>query len=116
MGLQLRRPILALNKDILGPEAGWSPGKIILAQMTLNKIVLSFDNVHRPPWTVAVLSQNQGFRHAAFWLILAKKVRAPVVAKAHFVESGPPGARQPWWREHRADRDQNRFIPGISPL
>ena len=115
-GYNCGRPILALNKDILGPEAGCSPGKIILVQMTLNKILLSFDNVHRPPWTVAVLSQNQGFRHAAFWLILAKKVRVPVVAKAHFVESGPPGARQPWWREHRADRDRNRFTPGISPL
>ena len=68
-----------------------SPGEIIVVQMTLNKILLSFNNVHRPPWTVAVLSQNQGFRHAAFWLILAKKVRVPVVAKAHFVESGPRG-------------------------
>ena len=75
-----------------------------------------FDNVHRPLWKVAVLSQNQDFGHAAFWLILAKKVRVPVVAKAQFVESGPPGARQPWWREHRADRDRNRFPPGISPL
>ena len=111
-GYNCGRPILALNKDILGPEAGCSPGKIILVQMTLN----TFGNVHRPPWTVAVLSQNQDFWHAAFWLILAKKVRVPVVAKAHFVESGPPGARQPWWREHRADRDRNRFPPGISPL
>ena len=115
-GYNCGRPILALNKDILGPEAGCSPGKIILVQMTLNKILLSFDNVHRPSWTVAVLSQNQDFGHAAFWLILAKKVRVPVVAKAHFVESAPPGARQPWWREHRADRDRNRFPPGISPL
>jgi hypothetical protein len=31
-----------LNKDILGPEAGCSPGKIILVPMTLNKIFLSF--------------------------------------------------------------------------
>ena len=90
-GYNCGRPILALNKDILGPEAGCSPGKIILVQMTLNKILLSFDNVHRPSWKVAVLSQNQDFGHAAFWLILAKKVRVPVVAKAHFVESAPPG-------------------------
>ena len=94
----------------MGPEAGCSPGKIILVQMTLN----TFGNVHRLPWTVAVLSQNQDFWHAAFWLILAKKVRIPVVAKAHFVESGPPGARQPWWREHRCGIEIDSFRDRIS--
>ena len=36
-GYNCGRPILALNKDILGPEAGCSPGKIILMQMALKK-------------------------------------------------------------------------------
>ena len=35
-GYNFGRPILALNKDILGPEAGCSPGKVILVPM--NKI------------------------------------------------------------------------------
>ena len=55
------------------------------------------------------LGAKSGFWALCVRLISAKKVRVPMVAKAHFAESGPPGARQPWWREHRSGIEIDSF-------
>ena len=66
-------------------------------------------------------SQNRrGFgAKSGFWVLTdfsqeSAGQRVPMVAKAHFAESGPPGARQPWWREHRSGIEMDSFRDRIS--
>ena len=61
-GYNCGRPILALNKDILGPESGCSPGRILLVPTNksfyLNKIFLSFSNTKLQPDLTSTLTTD----------------------------------------------------------